>query len=94
LTFGAASIFRPDARIAGPDVAEPLDELLSCWRGHLARVTDFGGDDTSALVTWPSRDIGGAAALLRHGLAPLSVVAARTAGRHPARDPGKARETC
>ena len=36
-----------------------------------------GRADTAALVTMPSRDIDGAATLLRHGFAPLAVVAAR-----------------
>jgi GNAT superfamily N-acetyltransferase len=31
------------------------------------------------VITWPSRDAGGVPALLRHGFAPLAVVAARTA---------------
>jgi GNAT superfamily N-acetyltransferase len=41
--------------------------------------------DTAAVVTWPSRDVGGIAALVRHGLAPFGVVAARTTGRRPER---------
>jgi len=85
LTFGAACRFQLNTRVAGPDVAGSLEELLSRWRDHLARVPEFSGEDTAAMVTWPSRDVCGAAALLRHGLTPLAVIAARASGRHPAR---------
>jgi GNAT superfamily N-acetyltransferase len=84
LTWGAARGFQLTVRLAGPDAANALDQLLSLWRDHLARVPGADGEDTAAIVTWPSRDIDGAGALLRHGLAPLAVVAARTTTRHPA----------
>jgi hypothetical protein len=84
LTWGAARTFHLLARLAGPDTANALDELLSQWRDHLASVPEAEGDDAAAIVTWPSRDIDGAAILLRHGLAPLSVIAARTTSHHPA----------
>ena len=38
-------------------------------------------DDTAAVVNWPSRDITGILALQRHGLQPITVIAARPAGR-------------
>jgi GNAT superfamily N-acetyltransferase len=55
--------------------------LLSLWRDHLASVPGTASPDTAAVVTWPCRDVGGIAALVRHGLAPFGVVAARTTGR-------------
>jgi GNAT superfamily N-acetyltransferase len=59
-----------------------LDQLLSLWRDHLASLPGADAQDTAAVVTWPCRDIGGIAALMRHGLAPIGVVAARMTGRH------------
>jgi GNAT superfamily N-acetyltransferase len=84
LTWGAARGFQLTVRLAGPDAANALDQLLSLWRDHLAGVPGADGEDTAAIVTWPSRDIDGVEALLRHGLAPLAVVAARPTCRHPA----------
>ena len=52
------------------------------WRDHLATVPGTALPDTAAVVTWPCRDIGGIAALVRHGLAPFGVVAARLTDRH------------
>lgn len=79
LSWGTERRFQLTAQVAGPDVAHDLDQLLSGWRAHLAHVPGAGERDTSAVVTWPSRDIGGVAALLRHGLLPLEVIAVRTA---------------
>ncbi|MEU4444400.1 GNAT family N-acetyltransferase [Actinosynnema sp. NPDC050801] len=53
-----------------------LDELLHDWPSSGA-----GDHDTAALVTVPSRAVETAAALLRHGFAPLLVTAARLPGR-------------
>jgi len=85
LAWGAAAQFWLTAQVAG-DPAEPgigagLDELLVCWRAHLAAEPATAGKGTQAAVRWPSRDIGGVRALLRHGLQPLTVIAARSAGR-------------
>ena len=85
LAWGAATQFWLTAQVAG-DPAEPgigagLDELLVCWRAHLAAEPATAGPDSQAAVRWPSRDIGGVRALLRHGLQPLTVIAARSAGR-------------
>lgn len=85
LAWGAAAQFWLTAQVAG-DPAEPgigaaLDELLVCWRAHLAAESATAGMDTQAAVRWPSRDIGGVRALLRHGLQPLTVIAARSARR-------------
>jgi hypothetical protein len=84
LTWGAARRFHLTVRLAGLDAVTALDQLLSLWRDHLDGVPGADGEDAAAIVTWPSRDIDGAATLLRHGLAPLSVIAARATGRHPA----------
>jgi hypothetical protein len=93
LAWGAAHRFQLTAWSAGPDMAAALDQLLSLWRDHLAGQPGTAAQDTAAVVTWPCRDIGGIAALLRHGLAPIGVVAARMTGRHahrtgPAEDTG------
>jgi len=83
LAYGAARRFQLAAQVAGPDVAGSLDRLLSLWRDHVADLPGADDQDSAAMVTWPSRDVEGAGALLRHGLVPLSVIAARRAG-HPA----------
>jgi GNAT superfamily N-acetyltransferase len=77
LCWGTARRFDLTARVAGPDVAGALDQLLSSWRGHLAAEPGLDDEDTSAVLSWPSRDVEGVAALLRHGLQPLAVVAVR-----------------
>jgi GNAT superfamily N-acetyltransferase len=82
LTWGAARRFKLSVLAAGPGVASSLDVLLSRWREHVAGVAGADGEDSSAMVTWPSRDVEGAGVLLRHGLAPLAVVAARVTGGH------------
>jgi GNAT superfamily N-acetyltransferase len=82
LAWGAARRFQLTAWTAGPDTAAALDQLLSLWRDHLASQPGTAAQDTAAVVTWPCRDIGGIAPLLRHGLAPMGVVAARMTGRH------------
>jgi GNAT superfamily N-acetyltransferase len=84
LSWGAARRFQLAPQIAGPDVAGALDGLLSQWRDHLAAVPGAGDEDSAALVTWPSRDTHGIRTLLRRGLAPMDVIAARLTGRHPA----------
>jgi hypothetical protein len=82
LAWGAAHRFQLTAWTAGPDMGAALDQLLSLWRDHLASLPGADAQDTAAVVTWPCRDIGGIAALMRHGLAPIGVVAARMTGRH------------
>jgi GNAT superfamily N-acetyltransferase len=76
-TWGAADRFTLVPRLAGQDVAAPADALLAQWRDHLAGTGAARGPDTSASVVWPSRDITGISALLRHGLQPVTVIAAR-----------------
>jgi GNAT superfamily N-acetyltransferase len=88
VTWGAARQYELTALVAGPDVRRALDELLSRWREHLAELPDVTASDCAAVVTWPSRDVAGAVPLVRHGLAPLAVIAARDArgGRAQARE--------
>ncbi len=81
VSWGAARRFQLTALVADQQVADGLDRLLSLWRDHLADVPATAGEDTAAVVNWPSRDADGVAALLRHGLAPLEVLAARTTPR-------------
>jgi GNAT superfamily N-acetyltransferase len=83
LTWGAAHQFRLTARVAGPDADSSLDQLLAQWADHLSAVPGTDAVDTAAVVTWPSRDTSGVQALLRHGFAPLEVIAARRAGERP-----------
>ena len=77
-TWGAADRFTLVPRLAGQDVAESADLLLAQWRDHLAGVGAARGPDTSASVVWPSLDITGIQGLQRHGLQPVTVIAART----------------
>lgn len=84
MTWGAARRFQLTPQIAGPDVPAALDELLAGWRDHLASVPEAAEEDTAVVLAWPARDIAGALTLLRHGLAPRAVIAARAAGRRAA----------
>jgi GNAT superfamily N-acetyltransferase len=79
-TWGAASRFSLVVRIRDSDTAAALDDLLGQWRDHLAGLPGAGADDTAAMISWPSRDVTGVSALLRHGLQPLTVIAVRSAG--------------
>jgi hypothetical protein len=79
-TWGRARRFQLTPLIAGPDVRGSLDQLLSRWRDHLSQLPGSDGDDTAAVVTWPSRDTAGVATLLRRGFAPMAVIAARRTG--------------
>jgi GNAT superfamily N-acetyltransferase len=89
LTWGAARRFHLHPRMTGTDVAGALDQLITQWRDHLAGVPETTEEDSAAMVTWPSRDVEGVRVLQRHGLSPLAVIAARTAGKeHLAEPPG------
>jgi predicted N-acetyltransferase YhbS len=81
LAWGAANQFALTAWVEGPDVGQGLGQLLERWRRHLARQPDAADADSEAVVRWPSRDVHGVRALLQHGLRPLTVIAARPAGR-------------
>jgi GNAT superfamily N-acetyltransferase len=80
LTWGAERRFQLAPRVAGPDIADPLDQLLTRWCAHVAEVPEAAELDTAAVVLWPSRDIDGVRVLLRHGFAPRGLVAARVTG--------------
>jgi len=64
--------------ILGDTDGEALDALLRATRPLLDDAAD-----SSLVVTWPSRDLRAARALLAHGLVPLSVLAVRTAPPGP-----------
>jgi GNAT superfamily N-acetyltransferase len=81
LAWSAASQFQLTPWVAGPDVGAALGQLLARWRRHVASQQDAGDADSVAVIRWPSRDVDGVRALLAHGLRPLSVIAARLAGR-------------
>jgi GNAT superfamily N-acetyltransferase len=81
LSWGMARRFELAPRVVGPGTAAALDRLIDLWRDHLSDVPGSDEDDTAAVITWPSRDIEGVAALQRHGLRPLAVAAIRAARR-------------
>ena len=89
-TWGPAERFTLVPRLAGQDISAATDELLTAWRDHLAGVGAARGADAGASVVWPSHDVTGVSALLRHGLQPLTVIAARSRpdSPPPARRPG------
>jgi hypothetical protein len=83
LTWGTATRFELTCLVAGHTAAavrDGLDRLLPLWRDHLRDLDSPPGDDSAAVVNWPSRDIGGVEPLVRRGFAPLAAVAARAAG--------------
>ncbi|MBO0838939.1 MAG: GNAT family N-acetyltransferase [Actinobacteria bacterium] len=84
-TWGPADRFTLVPRLAGQDIAAATDELLTGWRDHLAGIGASRGTDAGASVIWPSHDITGVRALIRHGLQPLTVIAARTRPAGPPR---------
>jgi hypothetical protein len=80
LTWGAARRFELTCLVGGqsaPAVRDGLDRLLSLWRDHLRDLASAACADSAAVINWPSRDIGGVQPLVRRGLAPLAVIAAR-----------------
>ncbi len=90
LAWGAAHQFALAAFVAGPDVGAGLGRLLERWRAHLGGQQGAADEDSEAIVRWPSRDVEGVRALLEHGLRPLTVIAARPAGRAIACNPAGA----
>ncbi len=80
LTWGAARRFELTACLDGPDVAASLDPLVQSWREHVNAQPGSDDADSAAVITWPSRDVGGVRTLLHHGFAPLAVIAARRRG--------------
>jgi len=79
-TWGTAAKFMLTLRLRGPGT-QAADQLLAQWHDHLAGLTEAAAEDTSAIVNWPTRDVGGVLALLRHGLQPMAVIAGRPKGR-------------
>jgi GNAT superfamily N-acetyltransferase len=77
-TWGTASRFSLVARLREADTGAALDDLLGQWHGHLAGLPEAAADDTAAMISWPSRDVTGVNALLRHGLQALTVIAIRS----------------
>lgn len=75
----AAHRFSLRPLVAGPDVAGGLDRLLAEWRTQVRADPSAAADDSAAYVFVPSRDTPTFRTLLRHGLVPYVVVAARTA---------------
>jgi GNAT superfamily N-acetyltransferase len=53
-----------------------MDTLLRAWRDWLSQ-HGTSTDDSSCVVTWPSRDVQATRALLDHGFTPLSCLAVR-----------------
>jgi GNAT superfamily N-acetyltransferase len=91
-TWNAATQYTLTPRVAGPDIGGDLDQLLSQWRDHVSGMPEAYEEDTGVRLLWPTRDTAGVRALLRHGLQPVNVIAARPAkravepgGRGPAR---------
>jgi GNAT superfamily N-acetyltransferase len=89
-TWGALRQHVLAVRLSGGDALEPaLDALLTRWDQHLARTATPGDDEAAAMITWASRDTAPIPALIRHGFAPLVVIAARvTRPAPPTRDAG------
>lgn len=89
-TWGPAERFTLVPRLAGQDIAAATDELLTAWRDHLGGIGGSRGADAGASVIWPSHDTTGVRALLRHGLHPLTVIAARIRPEGPPSPPRRA----
>lgn len=80
-TWGAATKFVLTVRVRETDTEPAADDLLTQWCEHLETQPEAKADDTAAIVNWPARDITGVPALLRHGLRPMTVIAARPKAR-------------
>jgi GNAT superfamily N-acetyltransferase len=80
-TWSAATTYLLAPRLAVPDVSGGLDQLLAQWREHVSVMPEAAAQDTAVQLRWPTRDTTGVRALLRHGLAPMTVIAARPAKR-------------
>ncbi|HJP78050.1 MAG TPA: GNAT family N-acetyltransferase [Pseudonocardiaceae bacterium] len=65
--------------LAGEHADAGVDALLRAWRGLLDRSPL--SNDSSCVLTWPSRDVAVSRVLLEHGFVPLTVLAVRQPGR-------------
>jgi GNAT superfamily N-acetyltransferase len=87
--WGAATRLVLTPRLRERDVHATLDDLLGQWHDHLADLPEADNEDAAAMIEWPSRDISGVNALLKHGMQAITVIAVRSAGRAmPVADPG------
>jgi GNAT superfamily N-acetyltransferase len=80
-TWAATTRYVLSPRLAGPDVGAGLDQLLAQWRVHVSGMAEAHAEDTATRINWPSRDTAGVRALIRHGMTPMTVIAARPAQR-------------
>ncbi len=74
--FQTLRTFSLDVRLDGPDLADTLSALLTAWRASLAGI-DPWEIETSATITWPSRDVAAVETLVRYGFAPMADIAVR-----------------
>jgi ribosomal protein S18 acetylase RimI-like enzyme len=79
--------YRLVVQLAGPHPGECFTRILTQWDEYLGSVAPAGDWDTAAVVPRPSRDPAGSAELLRHGFAPVRVLAVRPADRLAAAGP-------
>ena len=85
--WGAATRLELTPRLPEPDTFAALDALLEQWRDHLTTQPEatgasaVSGADSAAMITWPSRDVSGINALLKHGMQAITVLAVRPAWR-------------
>ena len=80
-TWGMATRYVLTLRLRDPDTLPATDLLLAQWHEHLSGLREANDADTAAMVTWPSRETSGVRALLKHGMQPIEVLAARPSGR-------------
>jgi predicted N-acetyltransferase YhbS len=80
-TWGAAERHILRARVGGPDPVAAMAGLLDQWLSTVSVAIRTDDPQTEAIITWPSRDAALTKLFLSYGLAPLTVVAARLAGR-------------
>ena len=89
-TWGTSGRYSLILRVRDTGTAAAVDDLLGQWRVHLAGLPEAAASDTAAMISWPSRDVTGVNALLRHGMQPLTVIAVRPAGNASAAGPSAA----
>ncbi|PFG47692.1 ribosomal protein S18 acetylase RimI-like enzyme [Amycolatopsis sulphurea] len=85
---------RLEVQLAGPDPAAGLDALLTRWDEHLHSLAQVGDAECAAVLSRPSRDTAGTTELLRHGFAPVGVIAVRPAARMAAPGPATTPGVC